>query len=79
MPETDDDAEFVSQGVLEPDEAERLLPKLEKVGIRFEIDVSDITTFEIRGGAQRASQITLYVHRLDLDAWEKIRSELYPV
>jgi hypothetical protein len=79
MADCDDDDGFVIQGTLEPGEAERLLPRLEKDGVRFEIDAGDITVVATRGGPRRSSQITLFVHREDVDAWYKIRSELYPV
>jgi hypothetical protein len=81
MANIDDGDEFVSQGDLEIDEADRLLPRLKNDGIRFEIAMKEIPQFQGKNLGPRppVAMITLFVHPSDLDAWLKIRNELYPV
>jgi len=80
--EDDDNSNFIPEGDFEIDEADRLLPRLKNDGIRFEIEMIDVP----RGAAPGFSRLTshfsrvrIYIHKLDLEAWTKIREKLYPV
>jgi hypothetical protein len=81
MSEESDDSDFISQGDFEVDEAEGVLARLRKEGIRFEIEMIEVVrqTTGFSRVRPRFSRVRLYVHRLDLGAWLKVRDELYPV
>jgi hypothetical protein len=81
MTHPDDDADFVSQGELDVEEADRILPRLKQAGVRFEIDVEESRQLSrsFMGRLPVHSRVTLYVHALDLDAWLRIREEYFPV
>jgi hypothetical protein len=74
----EDDAQYVPQGILDVPEADRILPRLEKEGIRFEID-TDVSTHPSGKCGVWDGRIALFVHMEDVAAWEKIRAEYFPV
>lgn len=74
-----DDADdgYRSQGDLDPDEAKRILPRLEQAGVRFQIAT------DASGGAGLRrylvdGRIQLFVHEDDVAAWQRIRQEFFP-
>ena len=73
----DDDADYGAQGRLDVPEADRILPRLEKDGIRFQID-TDISTHPGGECSFRDGRIALFVHVDDVPAWEKIRGDYFP-
>jgi len=74
----DDDAKYITQGKLNVPEADRILPRLEKEGVRFQID-TDLSTHPVgRDGSFRDSRIELFIHVDDVQAWEKIGSDYFP-
>jgi hypothetical protein len=77
----DNNGDYLSQGDFEVDEAEGVLTRLEKEGIRFEIEMLDIDTLSTGFARTRThfQRVRLYVHRQDLDAWNVLREKLYPV
>ena len=70
--------EYVSQGRLEPHEAARILSRLEKEQIRFQIDTNVAGRRNFRTPL-RDSRVTLFVHPDDVAAWVKIRGEYFRV
>jgi hypothetical protein len=68
-------AEYCSQGALSLFEADRILPQLKEAKIRFRLD-ADPSSHGRYGGDAR---IALFVHSDDLDAWNKIRAEHFPI
>jgi hypothetical protein len=70
--------EYVSQGRLATAEAGRILPRLEKEKIRFQIEpnIAGRQTFRI---PLLAPRVALFIHPEDVDAWLKIRDEYFPV
>jgi hypothetical protein len=70
--------EYVAQGRLATNEAERILPRLEKEKIRFQIEtnVAGRRNFRI---PLRDPRVALFIHPEDVDAWLKIRDEYFPV
>lgn len=70
----EDDAQYVIEGKLDVFEADKILPRLEREGVRFQID-TDVSA-HVRGKSE--SRITLYVHADDVPAWEKIRGDYFP-
>jgi hypothetical protein len=81
MEETNDDADFVSQGVFRIEETDGLLERLKTEGIRFEIEIEEVnshpTGFTRMNPTQ--TQVKLYIHKLDLKLWEALREKLYPI
>ncbi len=73
-----DDAQYVDQGRLNIPEADRILPRLESEGIRFQID-TDVSTHPSGKCGFRDGRIALFVHVDDVPAWDKIRAEYFPV
>jgi len=73
----DDDTQYVAQGRLDIPEADRILPRLEKEGIRFQID-TDLSTHPSGKCAFRDGRIALFVHVDDVPAWEKVRADYFP-
>jgi hypothetical protein len=73
---SDDDA-FLSEGRLSCSEAERILPRLEREKIRFQIE-TDPTT---RGSGRffNDARSSLFLHTDDVLARERIRDEYFPV
>jgi hypothetical protein len=70
--------QFQFEGALDVPEAERILPRLRKENILFQIqtDGSNPRNFssQVRDG-----RIRLFVHTANVDAWRKIRAEYFPV
>ena len=76
---SDEPAEpYLPQGGLDASEANRILPRLEKDKIRFQIatDVSGRQNFR---QPLRHPRVQLFIHGDDLEAWQRIRIELFPV
>jgi hypothetical protein len=74
---SEESVEFLSQGRLAVDEAERILPRLEKEKIRFQIE-----TFLPKPRSTKFGPIDrfeLYIHPDDVEAWRRIRNEFFPV
>ena len=71
---SDDDTDYVSEGRLEVPEANKILPRLEKEGIRFRID----TDVSAHGRRFDEARIELFIHVDDVPAWEKIRMDYLP-
>jgi hypothetical protein len=69
--------EYVSQGRLATNEAERILPRLEKEKIRFQIEPNIAGRRNLRISLQ--PRVALFIHPEDVDAWLKIRDEYFPV
>jgi len=68
-------AEYRSQGALSLYEADRILPQLKEAKIRFKLE-ADPSSHSRYGGDGR---IELFVHSDDIDAWNKIRAEHFPI
>ncbi len=80
MEEEDEVDGFVSQGTFEVEEADRLLPRLKADGIRFEIEMKTVPQRGRNSVPEPStSNVALFVHSSDIEAWQKIRGELYPV
>ena len=75
----DDDSQYVEQEGLEVFEADMILPRLEKEGIRFRIDVDTSRSTPGRVRNFRDSRIGLFIHVDDVPAWQKIRADYFPV
>ena len=75
---SDDSEKYLEQGALDVREAESILPRLEKENLRFQIE-TDLSSHARSGRDFRDSRVTLFVHADDLAAWEKIRSEFFPL
>jgi len=73
-----DDAKYIAQVKLNIPEADVILPRLEKEGIRFEID-TDVSTPHNAKGFSQNNRITLFIHVDDVPAWEKVSEEYFPV
>jgi hypothetical protein len=73
----DDEDAFEDVGGLSVSEAERILPRLERENIRFEIqtDPSPHRATDING----TPSVMLFIHRDDASCWEKIRDEFFPL
>jgi len=69
--------EYVSQGRLATNEAERILPRLEKEKIRFQIEPNIAGRRNLRISLR--PRVALFIHPEDVDAWLKIRDEYFPV
>ena len=76
MPSQDSE-EFVSQGRLSVEEAERILPRLRNDKIRFQIETSLPKPRSTRLGP--IDRVELFVHTDDIAAWQKIRAEYFPI
>jgi len=74
----DDESQYVVEGELDVLKADTILSRLEKEGIRFQIDTDEATRSSARGGTVHVRRLTLYVHVDDVPAWEKIRTEYFP-
>jgi hypothetical protein len=72
-----DDEEYVSQGQLSVEEAERILPRLRNENIRFQIETSLPKPRSTRLGP--IDRVALFVHSDDIEAWQRIRAEYFPV
>lgn len=70
----DGEDQFVAQGSLEVPEANKILPRLAKEGIRFRID----TDVSAHARSYNEARIGLFVHVNDLPAWERIRPDYLP-
>jgi hypothetical protein len=70
--------EYVSQGRLATNEAARILPRLEKEKIRFQIETHVAGRRNFRTPL-RDSRVALFIHPEDVDAWLRIRDECFPV
>jgi len=81
MNETNDDADFISQGVLEIGETDGVLERLKNEAIRFEIEMKEVHSQSIGFSRKIPTQtsVELYIHKLDLKRWEALREKLYPV
>ncbi len=75
---SEDPIEYVSQGRLATSEAARILPRLEKEKIRFQIETNVAGRRNFRTPL-RDSRVALFIHPEDLDAWLRIRGEYFPV
>jgi len=73
------DNEFQAEGELSENEAERILPRLEKEKIRFQIDANVSRNGTGLSRSYSPAQIKLFVHTDDIAAWRKIRDEYFPV
>lgn len=71
-----DDAKYVFKERLGVSEAERILPRLEKEGIRFQIDPDLSPHGSIYNFHD--NRIALFVHVDDVTTWERIRPDYYP-
>jgi hypothetical protein len=69
--------EYVSQGRLSVEEAERILPRLQNDNIRFQIETSLPQPRSSRNGP--IDRVELFVHADDVQAWQGIRAEYFPV
>ena len=72
------DGEFVSQGRLEVQEAERILPRLESSKVRFRIS-TDLATRRNFRSPLGDPRVELFVHSADVGAWQRIRGEFFRV
>ncbi len=75
------DQAFQFQGALDCNEAETILPRLEKEKIRFQIETDPTSHYVaplIGDGVYNDNRIKLFVHADDIHAWQKIRNEYFP-
>jgi len=72
----DNGEEYLSQGRLAVEEAERILPRLERGKIRFQIERFSQAALNKFGPVDR---IALFIHPDDVEAWRRIRNEYSPV
>jgi hypothetical protein len=73
------DKEFQAEGELSEGEADRILPRLEKEKIRFQISANPLRHDAGRARASSDPQIKLFIHTDDIVAWRKIRDEYFPI
>jgi hypothetical protein len=66
---------FQFERPLDVGEAKRVLPRLEKDGVRFQIETDVSTHLRKSTGPFRDSRVKLYVHVDDTARWRKIRDE----
>jgi hypothetical protein len=71
----EEEASFSFEGPLDVGEAKRVLPRLEKEKIRFQIETDVSTHLRKSTGPFRDSRIKLFVHVDDIARWQKIRDE----
>ena len=74
MKPSEDDV-FRHEGPLDVGEAKRVLPRLERDGIRFQIEANVSTHLRRSVSTYRDSRITLFVHADNVVKWRKIRDE----
>ncbi len=74
---SDESEEFLAQGRLAVDEAERILPRLEKENIRFQIETFLPKPRSTKLGP--VDRVALFIHPDDVEAWRRIRNEFFPV
>ena len=74
MKPTEDDA-FQFERPLDVGEAKRVLPRLEKDGVRFQIETDVSTHLRKSTSTFRDSRVKLFVHVDDIARWQKIRDE----
>ena len=72
-----DSEDYVSQGRLSVEEAERILPRLQNEKIRFQIETSLPKPCSTKIGP--IDRVELFVHADDVEAWRRIRAEYFPV
>jgi hypothetical protein len=72
-----DSEEFVSQGRLSVEAAERILTRLRNERIRFQIETSLPKPRSTRLGP--VDRVELFVHTDDIAAWQRIRAEYFPI
>ena len=73
----DNGEEYLSQGRLAVEEAERILPRLERGKIRFQIETFLPKPRSTKFGP--VDRIALFIHPDDVEAWRRIRNEYFPV
>jgi hypothetical protein len=77
----DSERNFLTQGEFQPSDAKPILERLESSGIRFEIQ-SNIHTVQSAGKGlsfKDETKIEIFIHVDDLERWEKIWSEMFPL
>jgi hypothetical protein len=74
----DESTDYVPQGRLTTTEAARILPRLEKEKIRFQIEANVAGRRNFRTPL-RDSRVALFIHPEDVGAWSRIRNEYFPV
>lgn len=74
----DDNAEYESQGQLAVHEAEQILPRLEREHLRFQIQ-TDLSSRNNFRAPLNQSRVELFIHPDDVEAWQRIRAEYFPV
>ncbi len=72
-----DSEDYVSQGRLSVEEAERILPRLQNEKIRFQIETSLPKPRSSKIGP--IDRVELFVYADDVEAWQLIRAEFFPV
>ena len=70
--------EYVPQGRLATNEAARILPRLEREKIRFQIETNVAGRRNFRTPL-RDSRVALFIHPEDVEAWLRIRTEYFRV
>lgn len=79
--DADDSPDYEPAWTLEAPEAEKILSLLEERGIRFQIE-SDSNTHLGAGNLPLPiadDRISLYIHKDNRPAWEKLREEYFPM
>ena len=74
MKPTEDDT-FLYERALDVGEAKRVLPHLERDGVRFQIETDVSTHLHKSTGPFRDSRVKLFIHVDDVARWQKIRDE----
>ena len=71
----EEEASFSFERPLDVGEAKRVLPRLEKEKIRFQIETDVSTHLRTSTSTFRDSRVKLYIHVDDIARWEEIRHE----
>lgn len=74
----DDESQYVAQGELDVFKADTILSRLEKEGVRFQIETLVGPKNLRNGGTVDVRRLMLYIHVDDVPAWERIISEYFP-
>jgi hypothetical protein len=75
---SEENIEYISQGRLATNEAERILPRLKKERIRFQIQ-TDVAGRQNFRAPLRDPRVELFIHPADVATWSGIRNEYFPV
>ena len=69
---------YQPQGGLDVGEAKRILARLEEKKIRFQLE-TDVSGRKVFRQPLKDARVQLFIHAGDLEAWQRIRAEFFPI